>query len=441
MENLSSYGLIIIFSLTIILSYFFNLISSRSGVPSVLMLILLGMVVNFGLNIMNYDKPNLGPILEILGVVGLILIVLEAALDLELVKNKIGLIVKSFAAGLLGLAATAFLGAVVLQALFNLDFETSLLFTIPLSVLSSAIIIPSLEGLSEYKKEFMIYESTFSDILGIVAFYSVLSLAESDSNSGVYGEVAGNLLLTVFFAVIISYVLIYIFQNLKGHAKLFLLISVLLLLYAVGKIFHLSPLIIILMFGVILNNYSSFFRGGLSKLIKREQMDHVLGDFKVITAESAFVVRTFFFIIFGWSVSLISVFNLKVILIGFALLVIIYLCRAVVLFSVSGKKIIPQLYLAPRGLISVLLFYKIPPHFKSGLEFEPYLLFIIIATCLVMSWSLIRQKNKSNELELVDSDLDGIKNDSEASNSLLNEDITEEVNEEKIVVDENDKEF
>ena len=245
MENLSSYGLIIIFSLTIILSYFFNLISSRSGVPSVLMLILLGMVVNFGLNMMNFDKPNLGPILEILGVVGLILIVLEAALDLKLVKNKIGLIVKSFAAALLGLAATAYLGAVVLQGLFVLDFETSLLFTIPLSVLSSAIIIPSLEGLSEYKKEFMIYESTFSDILGIVAFYSVLSLAESDSNSGVYGEVAGNLLLTVFFAVIISYVLIYIFQNLKGHAKLFLLISVLLLLYAVGKIFHLSPLIII----------------------------------------------------------------------------------------------------------------------------------------------------------------------------------------------------
>ena len=55
MENLSSYGLIIIFSLTIILSYFFNLMSSRSGVPSVLMLILLGMVVNFGLNMMNFD--------------------------------------------------------------------------------------------------------------------------------------------------------------------------------------------------------------------------------------------------------------------------------------------------------------------------------------------------------------------------------------------------
>jgi len=190
---------------------------------------------------------------------------------------------------------------------------------------------------------------------------------------------------------------------------------------------------------VILNNYSSFFKGGLSKLIKREQMDHVLADFKVITAESAFVVRTFFFIIFGWSVSLISVFNLKVILIGFALLVIIYLSRAVVLFSVSGKKIVPQLYLAPRGLISVLLFYKIPPHFKSGLEFEPYLLFIIIATCLVMSWSLIRQKKKSSELELAPNGLDGAETKLEAENDLLNEDITNDISEEKTVITENDK--
>ena len=58
-----------------------------------------------------------------------------------------------------------------------------------------------------------------------------------------------------------------------------------------------------------------------------------------------------------------------------------------------------------------------------------------------MSWSLIRQKNKSSELELVDGDLDNIENDSEANDSLLNEDITEDDHKEKIVVDENDKEF
>ena len=50
-------------------------------------------------------------------------------------------------------------------------------------------------------------------------------------------------------------------------------------------------------------------------------------------------------------------------------------------------------------------------------------------------------KNKSSELELVGNDLDNIENDSEVSNSLLNEDINEEVHKEKIVIDENDKEF
>ena len=76
----------------------------------------------------------------------------------------------------------------------------------------------------------------------------------------------GNLILTVLFSIIISYTLIYVFQNIKGNVKLFLLIAVLLLLYAVGKIFHLSSLIIILIFGIILNNYKVFFRGSLVKL-------------------------------------------------------------------------------------------------------------------------------------------------------------------------------
>ena len=58
-----------------------------------------------------------------------------------------------------------------------------------------------------------------------------------------------------------------------------------------------------------------------------------------------------------------------------------------------------------------------------------------------MSWSLIRQKNKSGELELNTSDLDRVETDFEARDDLLNEDITDNISEEKIVVDENDKEF
>ena len=357
------------------------------------MLIGLGIGINYALRFSGFPKPDLLAILEVLGVVGLILIVLEAALDLKLLKEKIGLIIKSFLVALLGLAGTAYLAALALNYVMGVEVLNALLYTIPLSILSSAIILPSIDELDEDKREFMVYESTFSDIVGIIGFYSVLTMVGSPGEESVYGEVFGNLALTIVFSIILSYILIYIFQNIKGHVKLFLLIAILLLLYAVGKMMHMSSLLIILIFGMILNNYKVFFRGGLMQLLNEEKVEAVLDDMKVVTAETAFVVRTFFFIIFGWSVYLGSLLSLKVVGIGLLILVIIYLVRAITLFIFNGKDINPQLFLAPRGLITILLFFAIPKELSAGAEFQGVLLFVILVSCIVMTWSLISYKN------------------------------------------------
>ena len=409
-EALTTYHLIIIFSITIIISYFFNIYAKKSGIPAVLLLIGLGIGINYALRFSGFPKPDLLPVLEVLGVVGLILIVLEAALDLQLLKEKIELIVKSFLVALIGLAGTAYLAALALNLLMEVEVLNALLYTIPLSILSSAIILPSIDDLDEDKREFMIYESTFSDIVGIIGFYSVLTMVGSSSGESVYGEVFGSLALTVIFSVIISYILIYIFQNIKGHVKLFLLIAILLLLYAVGKMLHMSSLLIILIFGMILNNYKVFFKGGLMKLLNVEKVEEVLGDMKVITAETAFVVRTFFFIIFGWSVYLGSLLSFKVIGIGLVILTIIYIVRAITLFIFNGKDVNPQLFLAPRGLITILLFFAIPKELSIGAEFQGVLLFVILVSCLVMTWSLISYKNKLAQIgEYEDEELLGEK--------------------------------
>lgn len=395
-ETLTTYHLIIIFSITIIISYFFNLYAKRSGVPAVLLLIGLGIIINYSLQISGFSKPDLIPLLSVLGVVGLILIVLEAALDLELVKEKVGLIIKSFVVALIGLVGTAYLSAMVICFLMDVEMLNALLCAIPLSILGSAVILPSVDDVEQEKREFMIYESTFSDILGIIGFYSILAMAGSSSEEGVSMGIF-NLLLTIVFSIIISYILIYVFQNIKGHVKLFLLIAVLLLLYAIGKMFHLSSLIIILIFGMMLNNYKVFFRGDLLQLLQQEKVNSVLDDMKIITAESAFVVRTFFFIIFGWSVYLGSLLNFKVVGIGLAILVVIYLVRAVILFVFSGKDIVLPLFLAPRGLVTILLFFAIPQELGVGGSFQGVLLFVVLVSCLIMTWSLISYKNKSSE--------------------------------------------
>ena len=397
LEVLSTYHYIIIFASIIIVSYFFNSFSKSSGIPSVLMLIALGMVIGFYVP----WQSKFSFILEVLGTVGLILIVLDGALGLKLLKSKVFIIFKSLLVSVVTLGGTSYLAALFLNHFFKVDLYVSLLLTVPLSILSSAILLPSIGSIKEDKREFLIYESTFSDIVGIIVFYTVLGFVNPTSeDSEAYGFIIGDLVGTTAFSILISYFLIYIFQKLKGQAKLFLLISVLMILYAFGEMLNLSSLIIILMFGLILNNYKLFFRGVLFKLIDEEEKTlGIIEDFKTVTLESAFVIRTFFFILFGWSIQLGDLFNLNSFLIGASIVFIIFFVRLITLFlfsrTIKITEISPELFLAPRGLLTILLFYAIPKILLgTDINFEGVFLYVIIICSLVMTWALIKEKKK-----------------------------------------------
>ena len=396
-EALTTYHYIIIFASIIITSYFFNSFSKKSGVPSVLMLIGLGFIIN----IYTTFQDKFDFVLEVLGTVGLILIVLDGALGLRLLRDKVGTILKSFFVSLITLVCTAYFGALFLSYFFEIQILHALLLTTPLSILSSAILLPSIGSLKDNKREFLIYESTFSDIIGIIVFVTVLSFISPDAeNNRVYGFILSNLIGTTVFSVFISYFLIYLFQKLKGEAKLFLLISVLMILYAFSEMLNLSSLIIILVFGLMLNNYKLFFKGFLSSLIVGDQkILEIIDDFKVVTLESAFVVRTFFFILFGWSININDLLDLKSFLIALSIVVIIYLvrCVALLIFSLTLRfeKILPELFLAPRGLLTILLFFTIPEGLiDSDLNFEGVFLYVIIICSIIMALILVNEKKK-----------------------------------------------
>jgi Kef-type K+ transport system membrane component KefB len=361
------------------------------------MLIGLGFIIN----IYTSFQDKFDFVLEVLGTVGLILIVLDGALGLRLLKNKVVTILKSFFVSLITLVCTAYFGALFLNYFFGIQILHALLLTTPLSILSSAILLPSIGSLDDDKREFLIYESTFSDIIGIIVFVTVLSFISPDTeNNRVYGFILSNLVGTTVFSVFISYFLIYLFQKLKGEAKLFLLISVLMILYAFSEMLNLSSLIIILVFGLILNNYKLFFKGFLSSLIVGDQkILEIIDDFKVVTLESAFVVRTFFFILFGWSININDLVDLKSFLIGVSIVVIIYLvrCIALLIFSITLRfdKILPELFLAPRGLLTILLFFTIPEGLiDSDVNFEGVFLYVIIICSIIMALILVNEKKK-----------------------------------------------
>ncbi|MEJ6787294.1 MAG: cation:proton antiporter, partial [Bacteroidota bacterium] len=101
------YNIIIVsLSICIVLSYFFSEISKRTNIPSVLMLIVTGVGLGQYLAVHPEYSVNFFPYLKVLGTVGLIMIVLEGALDLELSKAKSKLIWKATILAILGLVGS-----------------------------------------------------------------------------------------------------------------------------------------------------------------------------------------------------------------------------------------------------------------------------------------------------------------------------------------------
>ena len=108
-------------------------------------------------------------------------------------------------------------------------------------------------------------------------------------------------------------------------------------------------------------------------------------------------MRTLFFVIFGLTIAITSVFDWQVALISSLLIGSIYGIRFVLLLIFEGKDIIPQVFIAPRGLITVLLFYGIPAEAQIA-SFEPgILLFVIIGTSLIMTFAMIYEKRRSSK--------------------------------------------
>ena len=400
-EDINAYGLVIGGSAVVILSYFANILARRTNIPSVLVLIGMGIGIRQGLEAVGlHHIPFEGLILELLGTVGLIFIVLEAALELELRRDKLVLILRSATLALLALGASTFAIAYFLEQFLGMPWFTAVVYGIPLSIMSSAIIIPSVGGLSPASREFMVYESTFSDIFGIMAFYLLLGNQEAASGSEVLTNIAINLFGTLAISIVVAYLMVYVLQKIESGVRLFLSIAVLLLIYAIQKLFHLSPLILILIFGLMLNNHKLFFpdwfgltNGWPGKLLKDERMKALHHDFHILTLESAFVIRTFFFVLFGMTVSLGVLLDLNVVFQGLVISVLLYLVRLVFLLLLRQKPMSPLLYITPRGLITVLLFFAIESQY-SELVFPGFdqgvLLVVILTTALVMTAALIQ---------------------------------------------------
>jgi hypothetical protein len=363
------------------------MISRLTKAPSVLLLIATGIGIRYLSAYYGYPEQDAAKLVKILGTTGLIMIVLEAALDLVLTRSKLKLIGNSMLSATVVFVASSFGIACLLHLWLGENYHSALLYAVPMSIISSAIVIPSTSHLPELKREFIIYESSFSDILGIVVFnYLLMEHVMSGRSLGIF---AGSIGIAILISALASLILIYMLTRIKVNLKFFLIFAILALLYSVGELINIPSLLIILVFGLLLNNTQLLFRGRFKKLATPEFMVDILNLMRTITAETSFLIRTFFFILFGYTINLSLLILPQVILLGSAIVCILFLIRFLYLRFILRANLLPELFLIPRGLVTILLFYSIPAEKAMGSFNVGVLFFVIVATSLIMMFGLI----------------------------------------------------
>jgi len=385
--------ILFVFPLLIIFSYLFDAFSRKTKFPSVILLMFTGIIVRIIISANGYDEIGfLDNLIPVLGTIGLILIVLEGALELEIKKEKLPIILKGFFAALVILIVNITALKWMFTNIFEMNTQLAILSAIPLAIISSAVAIPSAAGLLDKDREFVVYESTFSDILGIMIFN--YALRQFEANQPLIGTTP---LISLFFQILgvvvisvaITYILFRLIRKIDHHVKFFLILALLIMVYAFGKLFHLPALVTIFIFGIFLSNVKSLLPQFLKNYLELDQTEKELDEFHILTAESAFLVRTFFFLFFGFSIQLADFKSVQPLFYGVLIILTMLLLRYAY-FTITTFKVKPSplVYMSPRGLISILLFIQLKEvefiNFSNSLINERVLLIVILSSMLFM---------------------------------------------------------
>ncbi|MGM8361757.1 sodium:proton antiporter [Flavobacterium sp. ARAG 55.4] len=373
----------IIISLCILLlvSYLFDLSASKTKIPSVILLLLLGWIVKEITTFFVIKLPDLSSTLPILGTLGLILIVLEGSLELELNKSKIGLIKKSTLGSFLPLIVMAFTLAYLFYYYTEFDFKTCLSNAIPFCVISSAIAIPSVRNLRQSHKEFVIYESSLSDIFGVIFFNFVAFNTSFGVNT--FGYFCLEILIIIIISFVATILLSFLLNKIDHHIKFVPIILLIILIYEISKIFHLPALLFIMVFGLSIGNLDELKNYRWAHQFRLDLLNKEVQKFKELIIEATFLIRALFFLLFGYLIKTSEIINPDSILWALVIVGIALVLRFLQL-KISGIPIFPLLFVAPRGLITILLFLSIAPESQIHLVNKSLIIQVILLTAIIM---------------------------------------------------------
>ena len=341
-------------SALLLFAYLLDILGRRYRLPSVVLLIATGLALRHALDRLGIVFDGVDAFVPIVGTLGLILIVLEGALDLEVSAGRAPMIVKAATSAAAGVLICTLAFAALFHYALGFAPYAAALAAVPLAVISSAVAIPSATGLAEAPREFVIYESSLSDIVGVLVFYA--ALASEGSAAAFALDLVGGGALSVAVALAASLGLYAIVNKAEGHVRFLPMLGGLVCLYAVGKAMHLSPLVFVLVAGLVIGNPHLLDRWPRLKRLHAPDYDRTVREFKGIVAELTFATKSLFFLLLGYWTDVAALLEPLAWGVAAAGVGFVFVSRRLLLRALGVDDAASLTWIAPRGLITVLLF-------------------------------------------------------------------------------------
>jgi potassium/hydrogen antiporter len=317
---------IFVVGLLIFVAHAFTGIFSRTRVPDVLLLTIIGIL--FGPVFHLTKQENFGAIGPVFATITLVILLFEAGLTLDLdvlrgaIKATLALTITNFALTMAAVGASA-------HFLTGMSFPLTFMLGAIIGSTSPAVILPLSKRLSmdQSSKTILFLESAVSDVLSIVIAIGFMdSFRIGRVNIGLlFGQTIATIILPGFAGALGAFVWSALLRRVRGlENSMFTTPAFVFVLFGIVEMLGFSGYVAAVVFGAVLGNMESFYRlSWLQRLLPPEPITLNETE-RVFLAEVVFLLKTFFFVYVGVSMRFTDV---RLVLIGLALTATIFLVR------------------------------------------------------------------------------------------------------------------
>ena len=359
----------------ILLGFISDLIFSKTEIPDVIWLILVGILIGPVFKFITQESIQQTAL--VFTSFALLFILFEGGLHIrikDLMKSMYGATAITLANFLLTTIVIT-----VIATFAGWNWINSLLLGTILGGTSSAVVVPIVRKLSMGSDNslILILESAFSDVLCIVASLSIIEIvAVGDPKFGtVLNSLFGSFAIAIFIGAITGFLWILLLEKFKTLSKSYIsTIGVLMLIYSLTEFANSSGAIAGLTFGIVLGNSRRIL-----SLAESEATDTLSVSARAFFSQISFFVKTFFFVYIG---ILVVLTDYVPIILGFIISLAIFFVRPipVKLAFKSGEKPKDRAVMEsmiPKGLAAAVL-AQVPA--QAGIEGASQIITPVIST-------------------------------------------------------------